>query len=316
MAGVGPVWQKISSGAWPVCHNGGLIEPVDALFLLFKNEGFNATGFNVCFVGKRFQIPPLRNLIPGTTSFYTPDDFVDCIACLFITSVLVTIGIILTKNVWCYLDPGFRAITPSHKQWYVVANLSKSFFLGCMALSPRYWIGVYYGYVLNNMVGLSFKRCGMLYISTDLVALYMVPKLPRSTVLHHITTTLLIVMVTFVDIEMLGFGGLLGVSKMALLYGIFSSIAYLVNAYLALRVVYSNTWWLPILVQLSLWPYILCCICNWTVHFIWLVSLILNWELSIINIVYLLAIGTMVNDDIILIRWLIKRSSPILEKNE
>ena len=315
MAGVGPVLENIVNLRLPRCHDGAILEPVDTLFLLFRNKGFNATGLNACFVGKRFEVPLLRNLLPDPTAYFTPDDFIDCLTCLFITSVLVTLGMVLVKKVWCYLDSDFRAITPSHKQWYVVANLSKSFFLGCMALSSRYWIGVYQGYILDKLpaLALNYKRCGMLYIATDLVALYMVPKLPRSTLLHHITTTLLIVMVTAVNLTLPGYGGLLGVCKMAILYGIFSTIAYLVNAYLALRVVYSKTWWLPILVRLSLWPYVLCCICNWSVHLFWLVSLIVNMELSIINVVYLVAISMMVNDDVILIKWLMKRSSPILE---
>ena len=303
------------SGRWPRCHDGSLLEPLDTLFLLFSNQGYNATGFNVCFVGNRFKFPLLRDLLPDPTTYFTPDDFVDCLTCLFITSVLVTIGMVLVKTIWCYFDPVFRAISPSHKQWYVVANLSKSFFLGCMALSTRYWIGTYYGYVLHKMDGaLNIKRCGMLYVATDIVALFMVPKLPRSTILHHITTTLLIVMVTAVNLKIPGYGGLLGVSKMAILYGIFSTMAYLVNAYLALRVVYTKAWWLSLLVKLSLWPYVLCCICNWSVHLLWLSSLIMNMQLSVYNILYLLAISMMVNDDIILIKWLIKRSSPILEE--
>ena len=150
----------------------------------------------------------------------------------------------------------------------------------------------------------------MLYIATDLVALLIVPKLPFSTKMHHIVTTLLIIGVSAVDIEVKGYGGLLGVCKMAVLYGIFSTMPFLVNAYLALRVVYSKGEWLHILAKMGLWPYLLCCACNWTVHVIWLCYLVYNWEISIINILYLLAISNMVNDDIILIKWLIKRSSP------
>lgn len=313
MAGAGPVWDTLTSGRWPKCHDGSLLEPLDTLYLLFRNRGSNASGFNVCFVPDRFQFPPLRNLLPDPTTYFTPDDFVDSVTCLFITSILITLGMILVKNIWARIDPQFASITPSHKQWYVVANLSKSFFLGCMALSSRYWIGVYYSYIFDQMDMLNIKRCGMLYVATDLVALYMVPKLPTSTILHHVTTTLLIVMVTAVNIEVKGYGGLLGVSKMAVLYGIFSTIAYLVNAYLALRVVYTKAWWLSGLVKLSLWPYVFCCLCNWSVHLIWFGSLVINFELSLFNVLYLLAISTMVNDDIVLIKWLIKRSSPILE---
>ena len=51
----------------------------------------------------------------------------------------------------------------------------------------------------------------MLYIATDLVALLIVPKLPLSTKLHHITTVFLIMIVTTINMEAKGFSGLLGV---------------------------------------------------------------------------------------------------------
>jgi len=310
MAGVGAVLSSLLESKWPRCHDGSLLQPLDILFLLFKNKGRNSTGFNVCFPADRFQFLPLRNLLPDPTAFFTPDDFVDCLVCLLLVSIVVAVGMTVGKFVWERMDPQFDSITPSHKKWYVVANISKSFFLGCMCLTYRYWIGTYYGYIHDALDMINVKRCGMMYIATDMVALCMVPKLPFSTKMHHITTTILIVMVSAVNIELQGYGGLLGVSKMAILYGIFSTIPFMVNAYLALRVVYSKAEWLHVLVNLSLWPYILCCACNWSAHLVWLCSLIYNLELSVVNVLYLLAISTMVNDDIVLIKWLRKRSSP------
>lgn len=310
MAGAGAVLSSLSEGKWPLCHDGLIPQPLDILYLLFKNKGRNATGFNVCFVGDHFKFAPLRSILPDPTPFYTPDDFIDSLICLFISSIMVVMGMTLGKYVWERVDPQFSSIKPTHKKWYVVANLSKSFFLGCMCLTSRYWIGSYYGYIYDNLYNLNVKRCGMLYIATDVVALFMVPKLPFSTKMHHVTTTLLIMIVSAVNVEVKGYSSLLGVSKMAVLYGIFSTMPFLVNAYLALRVVYSKGDWLHILVKMSLWPYLLCCACNWTVHLIWFCSLVYNFELSIVNVLYLLAISTMVNDDIVLIKWLIKRSSP------
>ncbi len=314
MAGAGTVWSSVSEGKWPRCHDGKFLEPLDTLFLLFKNKGRNATGFNVCFVGERIQFAPLRSLLPDPTSFFTPDDLVDCLMCLLIACVTVAVGMIVVKYIWERADRQFATIHPSHKKWYVVANMFKSFFLGCMCLSSRYWIGAYYAYFEGVFAAaINFKRCGMLYIATDVVALFMVPKLPFSTIMHHIVTALLIIVVAAVNIGMDGYVGLLGVCKMAILYGIFSSMAFLVNAYLALRVVYSKASWLRVLVNFSLWPYILCCICNWTVHLIWVFNLITTMEITVVNFLYLLAISAMVNDDIVLIKWLIKRSSPGVE---
>ena len=310
--------SSLSDGKWPVCQDGYPIEPLDALYLLFKNNRNSTTLIKrSCFAPERFQFPPLRDILPATSSpLFTPDDFVDALVCLLLACIVVAVGITALKLLW-ELDSNFASIRPAHKKWYVVANMSKSFFLGCMCLSTRYWISTYHSYYYDDTIHqVNAKRCGMLYIATDLVALVMVPKLPRSTIMHHVTTTLLIVFVSGVNLEMPGFAGLLGVCKMAILYGVFSTMPFLVNAYLGLRVVYPKAGWMHVLVKASLWPYLLCCACNWTVHLVWLYSLIVGWQLSLANVLYLLAIGTMVNDDIVLIKWLIKRSSPGVASQE
>ncbi len=51
---------------------------------------------------------------------------------------------------------------------------------------------------------------------------------------------------------------------MVILYGIFSSVSYSANVYLALRVVYPRATWLGFVVRLSLWTYVIVCACNWT----------------------------------------------------
>ena len=287
------------------------MEPLDTVHLFFPNEGRNSTGNNVCFVPKRFTFSPLRNLLPNQTEYFLPDDFVDSCVALFYMVIYVTLGMIIVKYLWEKIDPQFASISPSHKKWYVVANLSKAFFLACMTFSTRYWIGTYAALIEDRFSGIEMKRTGILYIATDVVALYMVPKLPRSTILHHVCTATLIMIVSTLDLTHKGWSGVLGTSKMALLYGIFSSVAFCVNAYLALRVAYPKAKWLPALVHLSLWPYILLCAINWSIHAVWLVSLIVTWDVSIASVLYLFAIANMINDDIVLIRWLWKRSSPM-----
>ena len=87
-------------------------------------------------------------------------------------------------DMWSHLD----MFLPSHKKWYVVANMSKAFFLGCFALSPKYWVGFHKEQFLDEFQLLELKRTMAVYIGTDLVALYLVPKLPTSTILHHVVT--------------------------------------------------------------------------------------------------------------------------------
>lgn len=311
MAGLGVVRGSLHNGKWYRCSDGWPLEPLDVLHLMFPNKGRNSTGRNVCFVPRLIEFPPLLNLLPDPTELFVPDHFVDCFIILIALCLLVTFALVLSKFIWEMLDSRFALITPSHKQWYVVANMSKSFFLACMALSSRYWIGAYLGFFLDEFQTVELKRCCMLYIVTDIVALYVVPKLPCSTVLHHVSTAMLIMLVSTIDISVKGWGGLLGVCKMALIYGVFSSFAFLVNAYLALRVVYPKAKWMPFLVTLSLYPYVLCCAINWTVHLVWLAGIITAFDFSVYNVLYVFTISFMIHDDIVLIKWLIKRSSPM-----
>ena len=50
-----------------------------------------------------------------------------------------------------------------------------------MTFSTLYWIGAYAALFQDSFDGIDMKRTGMLYIVTDVAAVYMVPKLPRST---------------------------------------------------------------------------------------------------------------------------------------
>ena len=315
MAGAEAIVSSLKEGKIPLCQDGLPLEPLDFLSLLFPNKGPNVTGRNVCFVQQRFQLPVLRQLLPDPTDSFTPDDFVDGVACFLVICAFTTIGMYILKQVWEYFDSSFAAINPPHKKWYVVANLFKALFLAVMASSHRYWLGTYHMYYNDHFQVLEVKRCGIIYMATDAVALYMVPKLPRSTVIHHVSTILLVGLVTAVKLDVKGWSGLLGVSKMAVLYAIFSTVAYSVNAYLAFRVVYPKGVWLKWLVKISLWTYLLCCACNWSVHALWLVNLVFSLQFSVFNILYLLVLATIVHDDIVLIKWLISRSSPMADKH-
>lgn len=316
MAGEGVVTESLYDGSWYKCSDGWPLEPLDVLHLIFPNQGRNTTGRNVCFVPRLIDVPPLRNLLPESTGLFVADHLVDSCAVLFILCALVTVGLVLTKIVWEKLDTKFASISPSHKKWYVVANMSKAFFLACMSFSSRYWIGAYLGFFRDEFQTIELKRCGMLYLTTDVVALYMVPKLPRSTILHHFSTAALLMLVSSMDISVKGWEGLLGVCKMSLIYGVLSSFAFPVNAYLGLRVVYPKAKWMSLFVKFCLYPYVLCCTVNWTVHAVWLIGVISAFDFSIYNLLYVIAISFMVHDDIVLIRWLIKRSSPLATNEE
>ena len=311
MAGAGALIGSLSEGKVPLCQDGLPLEPLDYLALLFPNKGSNISGSNVCFVQQAFKIPALRKLLPDPTDYFTPDDVVDSVACFAVLCVLITLGMIACKLIWERLDGNFAAINPPHKKWYVVANLSKALFLAILASSHRYWLGTYNFYFYDHFQVLELKRCGVIYIATDAVALYMVPKLPRSTVIHHFASIFLVGVVTTMNLEIDGWSGLLGICKMSVLYAVFSTVAYSVNAYLAFRVVYPKAVWLKHLVKMSLWTYLLCCACNWSIHAVWLINLLLSYQISVFNLLYMIMLAAVIHDDIVLIKWLINRSSPM-----
>lgn len=314
MAGLTALYTRNynSSSPWYICPNGEIIEPLDILHCLFPNEGRKTVGDNICFVGKPFSFQSLQSLLPPPSDYYTPQHFIDGVMSLIVMSIIVSVMILFVKEAWSCLDPNFRSINPPHKKLYVVANLSKAVLLGILAASPRYWAGSFRFYN-DAFQGIEVKRCGIIYITTDFVALFLVPKLPRSTFSHHITTSLMAVIVTSMNLQMPGWGGLLGVAKMCVLYGLFSSAAFPVNAYLALRVVYPKAKWMPALVHVSLWTYVLCCALNWGIHLVWLYRVLSNFEFSVYPLLYMVAVYFMVSDDIVLIKWLIKRGSPELD---
>ena len=303
----------LNQTVWYKCADGMIVTPMDILQMIFYPHHYDRVGENVCYQSRAYEWPLLKSLLPVENGAFLPDDFVDAIVGLILLCLTVTLMMIVAKHVWEWVDPTFNNITPPHKKWYVVANISKSFFLICIATSPRFWTTNYRGFVLDYWPSslLFVKRCCILYLTTDVVALYMVPKLPTSTIIHHITTTVLILTITSSNIKMQGTVGFLGACKMAVLYGSFSSVAYLVNAYLGLRVVYSKKWWLYELCRVSLITYIICCCLNWLTHLLWLLGYWGNSELSLPIILYLVLVMGMANDDIVLIKWLMRKSSPM-----
>lgn len=179
-------------------------------------------------------------------------------------------------------------------QWYVVANWSKAFFLciHCLSLSWWYYSWFHYRCVLEPLAckmyeparvarhglaryihsppppqgectfaavpeqGQWTKYVSAVYVSTDLVALYMVLKLPHTTVVHHWASFILLVclpanlytrqragnaysltpqlVTSMIDLSTSP------VLQKVCMYGFFSTIAFNVNFFLAERVCHPN----------------------------------------------------------------------------
>ena len=294
------------------------MQPFDLIqFLLFAHDvhSHNASEI-VCLQPIHIQFQPLLRVLPRGGQVFVPEDLVDSLVCLVRLCAAVTIGLVAVKFIWDYVDPKFRSISPAHKKWYVVANMFKACLLATIAFSSRVWTGAYGGYVHDIFAGIELKRCGVLYIATDVVSLYMVPKLPLSTVLHHAATAVAVLLISSFNLYTKGWSGLHGVCKMAIVYGNFSSVSFLVNAYLGLRVVYPKAKWVKLLCQVSLCTYIVCCFLNWSVHLVWLAGIFMAWNFSLFVAIYLVILAVIVHDDIVLIKWLIRKQSPMAATHE
>ena len=297
---------------WWKCPDGRYMEPFDALMLLFPHENSSDSRGN-CYTPKHYQVPFLNDLLPERTDLYLPDDLIDTLNVIFRMCVLLTIGLIVCKYIWEGLDPKFRAIQPSHKKWYVVANMFKAMILAVLTLCRFFWKEFYKGSILDDFTQLAVKRGCAVYIVPDIVALYMVPKLPRTTIVHHIVTTLSGLVIFSTNLEIKGYTGLLGFVKMGTIYGSLSGLAFSVNAYLGLRVVYRDAKWIKLLSYLSLFVYLGISFINWSFHLSWFIGVVRAWDYSIYSIVYIIVFFLIVSDDIVLIKWLLRQSSPMAD---
>jgi hypothetical protein len=299
------------------CFDGSVLYPLDwahMLLLPVEREPLTTRPPHNCCRHSLMRTPSRlwRQTFPSwmwqrdESGWYTGEELYDALTALAVACFAVTIGMLVLNRVWAFFDPAFKNIDPPHKRMYVVANIFKSFMLGIMVLSPRWWTGNAHAFAHDDFLAVPMKRTVMLYVATDVVALYLVEKLPLTTKIHHYAATVLAVIVCAIDCTEQGFGGGLGVAKMIIVYGNFSTLAFLVNAFLALRVVHPDhplTWWLSLV---ALFSYIACCAGNWGIHAWWLIHCFTTGRLGVPSALYGLLLTSVINDDIVLINWLLR----------
>lgn len=268
----------------------------------------------------------------GTSSIAldSPIGFYLFFAIQLVLLALSWVGVYLIFNlIW----PKFRAINPSHKKWYVVANFSKAFFLGlqCFSVSWLYYSINQYKCTPNPILEfLGYPPLGecdfrmhpnqplignwgaATYVMTDVLALVMVPKLPKSTVIHHVATGLFLLSVFHFELDTFQVG------RKIFLYGFWSTFSFMVNGFLALRVMYTQSFPLRIYAAISAFIYSTCCFANWILHIVWVADGAINnkWGVDsyLTNGIYLLMVGLLVNDDLVLMKWLFQYASGALKK--
>lgn len=219
--------------------------------------------------------------------------------------ILTRIAYPITNNLLNKYVPEYRSITPDHKKMYVVKNFIKSFFLaGLCCIVPFKIISV----ISGNYDVYFIKQCSICYIINDIMGLILVRKMPITTVIHHSITS------TLGAFTLLKTSSETNIVDLAVMYAIFSSMAFSVNFYLGYRVFSNNIWRKKILSITSFWVYLLTCIINWGIQSILITRL---YKISPVQFgLYMIFLYSIIKDDIILMKWLYddSRKLKIIEK--
>lgn len=133
-----------------------------------------------------------------------------------------------------------------------------------------------------------------MYVSNDIVGLVCVENLPKTTRIHHIVTTVLVFVslgLDFQDNE---------IAQAMLIYTMASAAAYVVNFHLGVRWLCAKheLRWLRLGAGFI---YVMCCGISWSWHVYWMCT---TANFNMYHVGYLLIMGWIVYDDIILMRWL------------
>jgi hypothetical protein len=184
----------------------------------------------------------------------------------------------------------------NYKKKYIVKNICKSIllFLILLIVINPFINGFIYGIWSN----LTFHICGCLYTAIDLGGLIYVKGLPKSTIIHHITTTIIGILNIFTNYEIDGY------YKSFLIYCFFSIIPFIVNFYLGARYIISDNLLKKKIAKIS------CVVYGSSLFFNILCEIILFFtnEFSYSIFFYIIIFIMILNDDIILIKFLKKES--------
>ena len=192
----------------------------------------------------------------------------------------------------------YLQITPKHKQIYFVSNLIKGLYL---ALFTPLAIYVLYNYFNNNIWNVKLiKLLGGMYSSLDFVSIIKVKKMQLNTQIHHVIVQILfLISLLFYDFKANS------IAKSVVVYAIFSTFSFLVNIYLAFRLILTNKKWVSILATISSIIYQGCCTVNW----LYQCHYIVNYNSGILfKLMYTLILFSIITDDIVLIKFLNKNS--------
>lgn len=190
---------------------------------------------------------------------------------------------------------------------YVISNIVKSYLL--FLYTPIVTILLF---SLYNGINMTFVRnIGILYSLPDIVSLVVVNKMSKNTIIHHIVVVILSLMTLMID-----YSNSLYI-YIPIIYGIFSTYAYMVNTVLSFRYLNISKNINYRMVKSSMNIYIGSCMINWAINLYIFIQLFSNFSINgyIYNIIYMFLVYNLMKDDIILIKWLKYKTEKLSIKN-
>lgn len=190
----------------------------------------------------------------------------------------------------------YAATSDQNKRFYVLTNIIKAILL--CAMTPMAFMLLYDTLVLDKWDTLRIRNLGSLYVIPDLISLFLVKNMRYTTILHHIATS-----VVFNGFNMRNDYTSENICRLIMVYGIFSSFAYLVNLLLASRFLNVKQSLQTMMVRVAMIIYGSCCTINWCWQVYYTCRLFhVNHHWTIY--MYICILMAVVWDDLILLRWL------------
>lgn len=222
--------------------------------------------------------------------------------CLFYSNLYPIINRVLTYNK-SYIK------LPLYKRMYIVKNILKSIMMLYLCFITYEEL---YGILTSQELNMKVMRSwGIIYVANDITGLIMVDKLPKNTRNHHLMSFLLLSIVFIFD------GNELDIVRFIIIYTIFSYFSFLVNLYLGCRFLVLDinennrvsiriNKCIDILRHLAFYNYSISLFANWLFHLYYGLFCIVAYSFS--HVLYLCFLVPIINDDIILLRWLQTKS--------
>tara|TARA_B110000858_G_scaffold197131_1_gene257733 strand:+ start:355 stop:1065 length:711 start_codon:yes stop_codon:yes gene_type:complete len=191
------------------------------------------------------------------------------------------------------------------RQQYISTNINKSMFL--LLISTYFFYNIYIGRLnifnlkITDTDLILYKNITSFYSITDFMSTILCFKtMKKGTLFHHLC-------VIFVNLWIINSEQINDVQKGIIMYGGFSSFAYLVNFFLGYRFLTKNY---HMLQELALNSYVFSCLGNWTWQLFNILFIYKKNNKNYLGVsLYLMALYFWIKDDLILMNFLFKKNN-------